>query len=385
MYRVDRVSDWQFSNTIGASTAHNGDRVVKPKAKHRIWPARAAGNLLLLALLPFLISCNRVGAAVILPITPAATAMTVAPATRAAVTATPRPSATATVTATPTPTATSTPTDTPTPTATPTPTDTPTPTPDPAYFVNGVPMEHFVVMPPETRENVKRIFERGQELGRNPHAFSKVGDSISLTSHYFARFGQGLYDLGIYERLQPTIDYYKDSFERFGVATRIGLHAWIAFRPGLADPVMCEPEEHMVECEIRLNNPSILLIRLGTNDTAAGDAYERAIRHAIQYSIREGVIPVLVTKSDRFEGDNRHNETMRRLASEYAVPLWDFDVIAGTLPDRGLGGDSVHLTMYGRNDYTDPTTLTFGYPLSDLTGLMTLDVIRQVIAEVADQ
>ncbi|MEZ4539288.1 MAG: SGNH/GDSL hydrolase family protein [Chloroflexota bacterium] len=242
-----------------------------------------------------------------------------------------------------------------------------------------MPVEHFIIMPPEVRANVQTIFARGQELGRNPHAFSKVGDSISLTSHYFARFDQHRYNLGLYERLQPTIDFYDGSFERFGLAVRIGLHAWIAFRPGLADPDQCEPGEHMVECEFRRHNPSVLLIRLGTNDTAEGDAYEKAIRFAIKYSIDNGVIPVLVTKSDRFEGDDRHNVTLRALAAEYAVPLWDFDVVAGTLPDRGLSGDTVHLTMYGVNDFTDPATLSFGYPLSDLTGLMMLDAIRQTI------
>lgn len=241
------------------------------------------------------------------------------------------------------------------------------------------------MMPPAVQENVRRIYAQGQELGRNPYAFSKVGDSISLTSHYFARFDQHRYHLGIYDGLQPTIDFYRDSFERFGMAVRIGLHAWIAFRPGVADLTQCKPNEHMVECEIRLHNPSLMLIRLGTNDTGGGDAYERAIRYAIEYSIRNGIIPVLITKSDRFEGDNRHNETLRELAAEYAVPLWDFDVVAGTLPDRGLGSDNVHLTMYGLDDFSDPATLSFGYPLSDLTGLMMLDAIRRTIGLEAEE
>ncbi len=239
-------------------------------------------------------------------------------------------------------------------------------------------------MPPEVQANVRTIFAMGQALGRDPRAFSKVGDSVSLTSHYFARFDQNRYNLGLYAHLQPTIDYYVGSFERFGLAVRVGLHAWIAFRPGLADPDQCELDEHMVECEFRQHNPSVLLIRLGTNDTAEGDAYEKAIRYSIQYSIDNGIIPVLVTKSDRFEGDDRHNATMRALAAEYSVPLWDFDVVAGTLPDRGLSGDTVHLTMYGVNDFNDPATLSFGYPLSDLTGLMMLDTIRQTIAGEAE-
>ena len=295
--------------------------------------------------------------------------------------ATPTPVATARVFPSRTPTATPTATATATPPPPPTPTPSPTPTRDPATLVNGVPVEHFVVMPPATVANVRRIFARGQELGRNPRAFSKLGDSISLTSHYFARFDQKRYNLGPYRALQPTIEYYDNSFERFGMAVRIGLLAWISFRPGVADPTMCRPDEHMVGCELRLHNPSILIIRLGTNDIAPGDAFERAIRHAIEMSIDAGVIPLLVTKSDRFEGDNRHNETLRALAAEYAVPLWDFDLVAGTLPNRGLGGDAVHLTMYAADDYTDPATLSFGYPLSDLTGLFALDAIRRAVEE----
>jgi hypothetical protein len=248
-------------------------------------------------------------------------------------------------------------------------------------MVNGVPVEYFAVLPADVRQNVRAIYARGQELGRDPHAFSKLGDSISLTSHYLARFDQNKYSLGIYHDLQPAIDFYRDSFERFGVALRIGLHAWTAFKPGLADPEKCESKEHMVECEFRLHNPSVLLVRLGTNDVAPGDAFERAMRHTIEYSIANGIIPVLGTKSDRFEGDDRHNPTIRALADEYNIPLWDFDLVAGTLPDRGLGGDSVHLTMYGLNDYRDPKTLMFGYPLSDLTALFVLDDIRQVISE----
>jgi len=243
-------------------------------------------------------------------------------------------------------------------------------------------VEDFIVMPPETQAHVREIFARGQQLGRNPRRFSKLGDSISLTSQYLARFDQQRYDLGIYDELQPAIDYFRGSFHRFGLATRIGLHAWTSFRPGEGDPTQCQPDEHMVGCEFRRHNPAVLLIRLGTNDVARGDAFERAMRHAITYSIDNGVIPVIITKSDRYEGDDRHNETMRALAAEYAVPLWDFDVVAGTLPDRGLGADGVHLTAYAVNDYTDPATLSFGYPLSDLTGLMMLDAIRRTVEEV---
>jgi hypothetical protein len=268
---------------------------------------------------------------------------------------------------------------TPTPIATTRP--SPTPTSDPARLVNGVPVARFVVMPPEVIQNVRAIYARGQALGRNAHAFSKVGDSISESIHYFALFDWGDYDLGRYAHLQPAIDHYRGSFARAGPAVRSGARAADVLRPGLADAALCRADEHRLACEFRLHNPGVALIRLGTNDAATPDAdYERAIREVIAYSLNAGVIPVLVTKSDRAEGeDDRHNATLRALAAEYAIPLWDYDAAAATLPDRGLSGDGLHLTMYGSDDYTDPAALAYGYPLSDLTGLFALDAIRRAV------
>jgi hypothetical protein len=98
----------------------------------------------------------------------------------------------------------------------------------------------------------------------------------------------------------------------------------------------------------------------------------------IEHCIAEGVIPVLGTKPDRFEGpDGRNNDIIRRLTAEYRVPLWDFDHVAGTLPERGLSDDNVHLTIYRSNDYNDPETFNRGYPVNDLTALLVLDAIRQ--------
>ena len=74
--------------------------------------------------------------------------------------------------------------------------------------------------------------------------------------------------------------------------------------------------------------------------------------HYIVFEYIEGVIPVLATKADRFEGeDNRNNKIIRQAAYDYRVPLWDFDLLAGTLPGRGMGADDVHLTFFDYYDY----------------------------------
>lgn len=237
-------------------------------------------------------------------------------------------------------------------------------------------------MPEAVRVNVRRIFQEGQQIGRDAHAFSKLGDSVTLTDHYLTRFDSGHYNLGPYAYLQPAIDYYSGSFARYGVATKIGLHAWSIFDPLWADQEWCLPEENIAACEIRLHNPTVLLIKIGSNDSGAASHFEANLRQLLDYSISSGVIPILATKADRFEGpDDRNNGIIRQLAQEYAIPLWDYDRIAETLPRRGLSGDDVHMTMADADDYSKAETFERGYPVSDLTALMTLyEVMREVTA-----
>lgn len=277
----------------------------------------------------------------------------------------------------PTPTPTATPT--PLPSATPTATDvaSPTPTPDPSRQVNGVPFAEIAVLSPETEAHVREVLARGRELGRDPGRFSKLGDSAVLTESNLTRFDNGPYALGPYAFLQPAIDHYAGSWARYGVGARVALTTIGTFDPMFADPEWCAPGENMLACEIRLFNPSIMLIRLGTNDGRA-ERFEKYLRDIVQYCLDNGVVPVLGTKADRFEGDDSINEATRRVAADMRVPLWDFDRVAGTLPGRGLTGDNAHLTVYRRNDYADPETLTRGYPVSDLTALVVLDAIRKL-------
>lgn len=300
-------------------------------------------------------------------------------------TATPAPP-----TATPAPTL---PTSTPAPSVTPTatsqpPTATPdepvTQTPDPHRQINGIPFESIAVISPAVAEHTREMIARGRVLGRNPRAFSKLGDSAVLIESNLTRFDNGPFMLGPYEFLQPAIDHFAGSWSRYGVGARVALTTIGALDPMWANPQWCAAGEHPIACEIRLHNPAVLLIRLGTNDGSA-ELYERYMRQIIEYTIDEGVIPVLGTKADRFEGDNSINDTTRRLAAEYAIPLWDFDAVAATLPNRGLTDDQAHLTVYRRNDYTDPETFTRGYPVSDLSALVVLDAVRQLLIAEGEQ
>ncbi len=289
---------------------------------------------------------------------------------------TPKPSPVATL-----PTITPLPTVTPViPTGTPsrTPIVTSTSTPDPVRQINGIPFDQIAVIPPDVAEHVVEVAKRGQELGRDSTAFSKIGDSAVLIESNLTRFDNGPFELGPYRFLEPTVSHFAGSWARYGAGARVSLTAIGTLDPMWANPAYCSPGENLLECEIRLHNPSILLIRLGTNDGSA-ELYHTYMSQIIEYALDNGVIPILGTKADRFEGDDSINEATRQLAATYHVPLWDFDAVAAVLPNRGLTNDHAHLSVYRRNDYNDPETYTRGYPMSDLSALVVLDAVREIM------
>lgn len=277
--------------------------------------------------------------------------------------------------------ATAVPTSTPQPTASPTPIPSPTPTASPtalppSAFINDIPQTDFLWLPPETITNVQATFWQGQGVGREANRFSKLGDSLVAHPGFLTMFDSGAYNLGTYERLQPTIDFYRDSYGRYGVGLKVGLSSYGVFDPFWADKDWCEPNEHLLACEIRLNNPSILLIQMGTND--ASPSFEQNMREVVRYTQEQGIVPVLITKADRFEGDNRNNEALMRIAQEENVPLVDFDLLANTLPGRGLREDNAHLTVPAYHDYAQEETLTYGHGVHNLALLMMLSELRGI-------
>ncbi|MFN8595797.1 MAG: LysM peptidoglycan-binding domain-containing protein [Anaerolineae bacterium] len=247
--------------------------------------------------------------------------------------------------------------------------------------INGITIDQFVIMPPEVVAHLREIFAAGQKLGRNPQAFSKLGDSTIENPHFLARFDGGPYNLGDYTALQSVIDYYQGSFGRESIAVRRGLHAWTALNPQWADKAQCEPNEGPLPCEIRLHNPSLVLIRLGANDGVAPDQFRSGLQAVIDYCVQQGVIPVIGTKSDRHEDANDViNHIQRELAASNRLPLWDFDVVANTLPNRGIAeGDDTHLMYYFAHDYSQPEAFRRGHAVHNLTALYVLDRIQNVV------
>ena len=245
--------------------------------------------------------------------------------------------------------------------------------------VNDLPIDSFVVMDNTVIDHMREIFAQGQSLGRNPQAFSKAGDSTIDSPYFLSRFDGSPYNLGDYRYLQAVIDYYKGSYGRKSMAVRIGQHSWTLLNPTWADKKQCQADESPLACEFRLNNPSVVLLRLGANDAGVPKLFDKNMRAVVEYAIAQGVIPVLSTKPDQRVGTEQINDIVRKIAADYQIPLWDFAKVASTLPGRGLGPDGVHLTGFYQHDYTLPQAFQRGHGMQNLTALIVLDEIWRAL------
>ena len=267
------------------------------------------------------------------------------------------------------------------PTATIDPNATPTLTPPPPDNVNGIKVDQFVIMPPAVQANVKQIFAKGQQLGNNAQHFSKVGDSIIEQPHYMVRFDTPDYNLGQYAYLQDVLNYYHGSYGRDSLSVRRGLHSWSWNNPTWADKDQCQPDEGPVACEYRVFKPSVSFIVLGSNDVGVPDYFRKSMEDLVQFTVDQGVIPIIVTKADRHEGDSNINNTiLKETAAKFNVPLLDFDAVAGTMPNRGVDPtDGTHLTFYFAHDYSQPVAFTKGHAVHDLTSVIMLDKLWRLL------
>jgi hypothetical protein len=236
------------------------------------------------------------------------------------------------------------------------------------------------VVPPIS-QRVVEIYQRGLAAGNNPGAFSKIGDCGSTPGWFLGDFDRGprYYDLGEYEELSAVIKAFQGSYDRVSLAARSGFNSSALFVPLWSDRTYCQASEAPLACEYRVLKPSIAFIMLGTNDVWHPDEFEPQMRKIIEYSIANGVIPILSTKADNQEGDDSINATIARLAWEYDVPLWNFWAAAYPLPDHGLQEDQAHLS-WGRNTFDDPEAMTKAWPVRNLTALQILNAVWEKVS-----
>lgn len=239
---------------------------------------------------------------------------------------------------------------------------------------------------PNVSQRAIEIYQRGIELGNDPHSFSKIGDCQNISTYFLAPFeNPAEHSLGEYTELQDVIDWYYGSYSRDSLAVAGGLNVARVLSPFHADIDKCEPGENSLSCEVRVNNPSVAIVSLEENwgDRSQED-YEGYLRTILDYLIDEGVVPILVTKADNFEGDHAINISIVKLAAEYDIPLWNFWAAVQPLPNHGLEKDGFHLTLAG--PYFDSEShMENAWPWRNLTALQSLNAVLEAVnAAVAD-
>jgi hypothetical protein len=250
--------------------------------------------------------------------------------------ASPSPSAappTATQTALPPPTQTL----PPPPVSTPTQRPISTPTIDPLPTEPGLDPAQWMTWPvtPVVTAHVREIYELGQTLGNDPYGFSILGDCQSTPDTFLGLYVTDETEyLTLPEELRETVTYFEESFVRESPTikdgTTSGALLWKAWHE---NKYTCVNSETPLDCELRINNPSFALITIGTHWEARNDMYMRRI---IDQLLARGIVPILSTKADNREGDNRLNLETAQLAAEYNLPLWNFWPVTDDLPNRGL-------------------------------------------------
>lgn len=183
--------------------------------------------------------------------------------------------------------------------------------------------------------SLQKVYERGLELGNDPQAFSLFGDCQARPADFFGVFETDPeLAASLSPELQELIDHFEGSFNRESPtaqdATTPGSLLWTQWHRG---EYGCTFAETPVECELRIHRPSFVIIQIGTHFESRNTEY---LRRIILQLMDAGVVPILATKADNREKDERINRDMALLAAEYDLPLWNFWAALSDLPERGL-------------------------------------------------
>lgn len=229
---------------------------------------------------------------------------------------------------------------------------------------------------PQATDRAREIYALGQEIGNNPASFSKVGDCQNVESFFLSAFDEPeSYSLGNFDELQSTIDHFSQSWSRESAAVDNGFNVASVLSPLWADAELCNSDESPIACEYRLHQPSIVVISMET--WWAGrpvSEYAEYLVEIIDFWASNGVVPILATKADNWEGDHSINRTIYEVAQAEDVPLWNFWRAVQSVPNNGLSEDDFHLT-FARNFFDDPQRLQNGWPIRNLTALAAIDAV----------
>jgi hypothetical protein len=185
------------------------------------------------------------------------------------------------------------------------------------------------------------VYQKGLAMGNRKNAFSKVGDCQLIPDAFLGLFDDPNYVLPErIEHLQETLDLFQGSFAREGYSLKGGFVFPTVFSPLRADSSVCNPGETPFECELRVHQPSFVLISMEFRyEGRTVETHEYYMRKAIEYALSRGIVPILSTKADNYEGGHALNIKTAELAYEYDLPLMNYWRAVQPLPDHGIAWD----------------------------------------------
>ena len=195
---------------------------------------------------------------------------------------------------------------------------------------------------PKLTARQKQMYKDAVAKGKKASLFTVAGDCNSQPAVYVQRVANGEFNLGKQPaRIQQTAKFFQPSWSRVSLAARGGFSAAAMMDPTWTDGAMCGITRGPFECELWQSGASIVFVELGTGDQYEWQSFEKNYRAMLEMGLKEGVLPVLVTKADRLEENSGApgdfiNTMTRKLAKEYQLPLLDFALAARMLPLNGL-------------------------------------------------
>ncbi len=244
------------------------------------------------------------------------------------------------------------------------------------------------VVPVGVSRQMINVYLRGLARGRDPSRFSKIGDCQNITPYFLAAFSDpSKYRLGDqYAYLQPTIDRFSGSWARKSVAIHGGFNAATVLSPFwtlVPRPGECKQGETPASCELRLYNPSFVVISM--EEAWSGDLakYDHYMRLLVEYVLSQDVVPIIATRAELPDSPISINAIVVQIAYDYGIPLWNFGAAAAPLPSHGLSADGFHLTpgtVEGNYYFDDPARMELGWTWRNLTALQAIDAVYRALA-----
>lgn len=193
---------------------------------------------------------------------------------------------------------------------------------------------------PAVSSEMRALYQLGLENGNDPNAFSILGDCQSLPEEFL-----GIYDSDpaavaeLSQELQEVVEHFANSFDRYSPTVKDGTTTaallWAAWNDN--EEGACQYGETPLDCELRVHKPSIVLIHIGTHWEARNYRYLTMI---VEKVLEHGAVPLVATKADNRELDERVNQDLADLAAEFGLPLWNFWAAVQHLPLDGLYPES---------------------------------------------